>query len=88
MSPDVARFLLDLLGAQTLRAGADDFETVASLVVRAKRELAAVMSAQHQPAGRGDPGDEDQQDQGAPPRQVVVHPAERTRPPTEPHLEA
>lgn len=41
MSPDVVEWLLALVNSVTLNAGGDDFEEVAAIVVKAKRELAA-----------------------------------------------
>lgn len=43
LSVDVAGFLLGLLNAQQLAAGAPDFAEVAGLVVRAKAELTDVL---------------------------------------------
>lgn len=44
MSPDTARFLLDLLHAQTLNVGAPDFEEAVGRVIRARGELLAIVS--------------------------------------------
>lgn len=40
MTPDVARFLLDLLSAQQLSVGAPDFEQTAAFCAQAKADLA------------------------------------------------
>jgi hypothetical protein len=45
LSPDVAAFLLDLVSAQTLNAGADDLVPAALLVAKAKSELRDALAA-------------------------------------------
>lgn len=42
MTPETARFLLDLLNAQQLNVGAPDFAEVTELVLRARDELLAL----------------------------------------------
>lgn len=42
MSKELAAFLLQLVNAQQLNAGADDFEQVAALVVEARKMLAEI----------------------------------------------
>ncbi len=44
VSDDVAVFLLNLLNSVSLNAGAEDFESSALLVIKAKRELAEGLS--------------------------------------------
>lgn len=39
MTPETARFLLDLVNAQTLNVGASDFDEVVGLVQAARRDL-------------------------------------------------
>lgn len=46
MSDDVAVFLLNLLNQVSLNAGADDFESSALLVIKAKKELAEGLAAE------------------------------------------
>lgn len=44
MTPQTARFLLDLLNAQQLNVGAPDFEETAAKVIQARQELLAVVA--------------------------------------------
>ena len=43
MSPDTVRFLLELLSRQQVAVGAPDFEELVAQVIRARRELAALL---------------------------------------------
>lgn len=46
VSDDVAVFLLNLLNNVSLNAGADDFESSALVVIKAKKELAEGLSSE------------------------------------------
>lgn len=45
MSPEVIAWLQGLVNSVTLNVGAEDFEEVAALVTKAKRELAQAVDA-------------------------------------------
>lgn len=46
LTPNVARFLADLLARQTIQIGAPDFDKTVMVVSQARRELAAILETE------------------------------------------